>query len=296
MNCPAFGVLLIGALVACSPSDRAVGPAESRTGGESTAPSAAPAPSTGRVAGLFIRRSDDGPSFVGSKVRVHVDARDATGRPVGSAGVTVTSSDPTVAAVSAVGELPVIGVDGTRRNDASIEVAFVGPGIAVLRGALNGKESSLIVHVHAIPRPAASATIERFELIEHRDVCAWACPYLVYTPVVEIRTAAGSASATVVGLEVTIPGATTGLCSGNFPTVPGASRHLVGVDPYLWSNDIQFVRLDGTPVAEGPATVRVIVREGTDSFGTLTASTTIRRMVSNPLLPPPSLPTEYWNC
>lgn len=285
MRRPVLSVLLGCLVAACSPTDETLEPASK-------------APTTNasdHVATLSLDRSVDA-SFVGGSDRVHVDARGVSGRPVGSAGVTVTSSDPSVAVVSAVTELPIVGTNGERRNDAFVELLFVGPGTAVLRATLDGIESRLVVRVQAVPGPAASATIERFELIEHRDRCAWACPYLVYTPVVELRTAAGGGPVTVVGLEVTIPGATTGLCSGNFPTVPGASRQLVGVDPYLWSNDIQFVRLDGTPVPDGPATVRVIVREGTAAYGTLTASTIIRRMVTNPVFPPPSPPTEYWTC
>jgi hypothetical protein len=286
----AYWAVLLGCMVsACSSTEGTLEPA-TRTTGKPPSSNA-----SDRVATLSMYRSEDA-SFVGGSVRLHVEARDASGRPVGSAGVTVSSSDPSVAVVSAVTELTIVGVDGERRNDAFIEMLFVGPGTAVLRAALNGRESRLAIQVQALPRLATGATIERFELIEHRDQCAWACPYLVYTPVVEVRTVVGSAPVTIVGLEVTIPGATTGLCSGNFPTVPGTARHLIGVDPYLWSNDVQFVRLDGTPVPDGPATVRVIVREGADSYGMLTASATIRRMVSNPIFPPPSPPTEYWTC
>lgn len=288
---PTFGTVLLGCMVAaCSPTDKTLAPATPTTNEPS------PSNASERVATLFMYRSQDA-HFVGGSVRVHVDARDARGRSVGSAGATVTSSDPSVVRVTAVSEMSIVDAEGERRNDAFIDIRFDEPGSAVLRATLNGRESRVAFQVQALSRVTTSATLERFEVIEHQASCAWACPYLVYTPVVEIRTAAANAApVTIVGLEVTISGATTGLCSGTFSTVPGIARHLVGFDPYLWNNDVQFVRLDGTQAPEGPATVRIIVREGADSYGTLTGSTTIRRRMSNPLLPPPSPPTEYWNC
>lgn len=147
------------------------------------------------------------------------------------------------------------------------------------------------------PRPTGALVVDSFTVIEYRALCVWDCPYLVYAPLLKLRESTNSGWATVEGVEFTIPGMSTGMCRGTATYSPGQSHHLNYIDPYLWSNDLILVRLDGTPVPDGPATARVLVRDMEGHYGMVEVSAPIQRMVKSPNLPaPPSGWQSGWTC
>lgn len=148
----------------------------------------------------------------------------------------------------------------------------------------------------ALP-PTGALVVDSFTVIEYRASCVWDCPYLVYAPLLKLRESTNTGVAMVEGVEFTVPGMSTGMCRGTVTYSPGQSHHLNYIDPYLWSNDLILVGLDGIPVPGGLATARVLVRDSQGRYGTVEASATIQRMVKVPHLPaPPPGWSSGWTC
>jgi hypothetical protein len=110
-----------------------------------------------------------------------------------------------------------------------------------------------------------------------------------------LREPTGHSFADVVAVEFNLPTRTIGWCSGE-QRLNGLSVHLNGIDPYLWSNDIVFVSLSGTPLPDGPGKARVIVRDASGEYGMLEITAAIQRMVPNAQANRPAPTGHYWRC
>lgn len=256
-----------------------------------------PAPSGSVVASLHAQ-TDTGGAFVGMRRVISVLAFDQTRNRVSAGEAEVSISNASAITVEQVTKVPVI-VAGTGRmiTELQMSIQLIREGTTVIRFALGTASDSVVLHIKGTPPPTKALVVDSFTVIEYRERCAWDCPYLVYAPVLKLREPTGGTFATVEGVEFTIPGMSTGMCRGTATYLPGQTHHLNYIDPYLWSNDLILVRLDGTPVPDGPATARVLVRDSQGHFGIVEASAPIQRMVKSPTLPaPPSGWSSAWMC
>jgi hypothetical protein len=142
--------------------------------------------------------------------------------------------------------------------------------------------------------PVAGSTalvVDSFTVIEYHADCTWACPFLVYAPLIWVREPTGRSRAVVEAVEFTIPTQHVGCRTPGLSIDPGMTAPLNGIDPYVWANDLIFVSPKGVPVPDGLATARVLVRDERGERGVLEAEAPIRRGVLNPALPPLT-----WSC
>src|SRR5689334_12006282 len=147
------------------------------------------------------------------------------------------------------------------------------------------------------PPSASNGTllaVDTFTVIEYRPVCVWACPYLIYAPLIKLREPTGKASVEVVSVEYTLGSKTTGVCRGSVLYGPGSSSYLDGIYEYPWENDLIFVSLDGTPLPGDVATAHLVVRSADGTYVKLEATAPVQRMVSNPSFPSPR--SNSWVC
>jgi hypothetical protein len=149
----------------------------------------------------------------------------------------------------------------------------------------------------ARPSPAVTGTalvVESFTVIEYRPLCSWACPYLIYAPLIKLHEPTGRATVEVVSVEFTLGSRTTGVCWGSVVYGPGISAYLDGVYEYVWSNDLIFASLDGTPLPGAVATANVTTRAADGTFVKIEATGAVQRMVANPDFPAPR--PNGWLC
>ena len=224
-------------------------------------------------------------------------AYDQSGMPLGTDRAQVVSSNPAVATIAA-SSLNAARDPRTGRiwQEQVIGFRLVAPGTASVFVTLDGVSDTLRLVVHPL-RPSSSAlVVESFTVIEYRATCAWACPYLVYAPLLKLREPTGSRTAEVVAVEFTLGNKSTGVCRGMVAYTPGRSAHLNPIYDYLWSNDLIFVSLNGQPLPGDSATARVTVRDASGNYSEVKASSAVQRMVANPVLPAPQSNDSGWNC
>ncbi|HMN10171.1 MAG TPA: hypothetical protein PKC83_15415 [Gemmatimonadaceae bacterium] len=245
-----------------------------------------------------IVQVDTTAAFVGMRRTVVVFAFDAKGAPMNSGDAMVTISDPGAAAVASRSVFPVVvGATGRRFTELQLSLQLIGEGEVSIEASVGAASGQAVLHIRPQPPITTALVIDSFTVVEYHATCAWDCPYLYYAPLLKLREPTGSAWATVEGVEITIPGKTTGMCRGSVPYRPGQSLYVSYVDPYPWSNDLFFVSLDGKPVPDGLATARVIVRDVRGAYGTIEASAPIQRMVKDPVFPAPSEAAPFgWEC
>ena len=140
----------------------------------------------------------------------------------------------------------------------------------------------------------APLVVESFKIVEYRATCVWACPYLVYAPLIELREPTGRSTVEVVAVEFTLGDRTTGLCLGQATYTPGLVANLNGIYDYLWSNDLILVSLGGQPLPGDVAKAHVRVRSTDGVYHEIEASGPVERMVTNPILPAPVW--GGWSC
>ena len=249
-----------------------------------------PPPTVGR---LTISGSTNG-AFVGLKVRLTVEAFAGYGRKMGSDQAIVTSSNGSVAAVSALNVYRVNDIlNETSFLVLSPEISMLTPGTTVIRASLQGVTDSVVVQVRALPIASTALVVDTFTVVEYRVCPAGDCPYIGYAPLLRLREPTGSSFADVIAVEFDVPTRTTGWCTGEMRFANGQAAHVNGVDPYPWSNDMVFFSLNGAPLPEGPATARVIVRDAVGTWGMIQATAPIKRGVTNPTFPAPIF---AWSC
>lgn len=255
-----------------------------------------PASQAGVVTMLRLQPVGDG-AVVGGSIVVDVLGFDASGAPASTGEAQVFLSDTKIGSVESHDAIRVTDAGtGNTFTRQRVSIAFWAAGATALRVSLGSATASLAWQVVEAP-PSTALAVESFEVFESPETCAWACPYLVYWPVLKLRETTLTSAATVVSVEFTIPGKATGNCRGGVYFMPGVTAYLNEFYPYLWSNELIFVNLDGTPVPEGDATVRLTVLDGAGRFGSVRARTRITRMANDPPLPMrPSPGAEVWSC
>lgn len=298
-----FALAALAALVAlgCDASDGTTAPRTVNS--PPPAPPAPPAPPvapppTGDVVAMVRVQVDTVAAFIGMQRTVVVLAFDAKGAPMNSGDAIVTISDPDAATEVGRMVVPVVvGATGRRFTELQLSLQLIGEGEVSIQASVGAASGQAVLHIRAQPPITAALVVDTFTVVEYHATCAWDCPYLYYAPLLRLREPTGSAWATVEGVEITIPGKTTGMCRGSVPYRPGQSLYVSYVDPYPWSNDLFFVSLDGKPVPDGLATARVIVRDVRGAYGTIEASAPIQRMVKDPVFPAPSEAAPFgWEC
>lgn len=247
------------------------------------------------VAGRLTLSGSTNGAFVSLKVRLAVEAYDVQGNRMSSDAAKVTSSNVSVADVTGLDVITVNDNRGLPRYLMSFaQVTMLGPGTATIRASLQGVTDSIVVMVRALPNLSSALVVDTFTVVEYPVCPNGNCPYLGYAPLLRLREATGGSFADVIAVEFDVPTRSTGWCMGEMRFANGQSAHVNGIDPYPWFNDMVFFQLNGTPLPEGAATARVIVRDATGTWGLIEATAPIKRGVTTPGFP--SSPVGFWSC
>ena len=248
--------------------------------------------------GRLVLAIDSREAFVHLKLRLHVAANDVDGKPTNSRLAVVTSSNPSVATVDHSELIPVQHPNALTTNEVSYFLSMVGEGVVVLRVTLGTVTDSVILNVRPLPPLALNILgVDSFRVLEYRVCPNGACPHVMYAHLLKLREQTGSSSADVIAVEYSVPTLSTGFCTAGSGVVhysAGLSAYVSYVDPYPYANDM--VISSATPVPDGLARARVIVRDANKTYGMIEATAPIQRMVLNPDLPPPSFPDPGWGC
>ena len=250
--------------------------------------------SSGRVAKLRVSIDTTVP-IAGIVRDLMIDAVDARSAPVSTDRAGVSSSNTSVADVWSSKVVPVRDLRGVTVQSLVPSVRLVAPGSAWLRVELDGVADSVFIAVSASPRNSSSLAVESFSVVEYRATCAWACPYLVYAPLLKLRATAGAA-AEVVAVEFTLGHARTGLCRGSVLYTPGLVADVNLIYDYLWANDLIFVSIGGTPLPGEVAVAHVVVREPNGGYSQIDATGAVLRGVTNPTIPMATGGMSGWSC
>ena len=235
--------------------------------------------------------------IVGETRQAAVLAFDQSGAFISSDAAGLTSSNTSVVEIGDGTIIPVQdGRTGRTWRELGVVFRFMAPGTATVRATLNDASDSVVLVVRPRPPASKSLVVDSFSVVEYRAQCAWACPYLVYAPLLKLRESTGRTTVEVVSVEFALGGRSTGVCRGSAFYTPGLSAHLNMIADYLWSNDLIFVSLDGQPFSETVATARVIVREAGGAYYQVDATGPVQRMVSNPVLPTSQSGDSGWMC
>lgn len=261
-------------LVACDSQEAAVGLEDP------------PAPTASGAVATVRMSADPVESLVGTIQRLVIEAYDSSGTRVSTDRAVVSSSNASVVIVSEIGVNTVHDArTGLTRRELSPSIRLLAPGVALLRVTLDGASDSLLVSVRLPPPDDAALVVESFSVIEYRAACAWACPYLIYAPLLKLHEPTGKRTVEVVGVEITLGGMTRACRGGRVVYGPGLSAYLFGFYEYLWSNDLIFASIDGQPLPGDEATARVVLRNAQGNLSQFETTGPVQRMVANPQLP-----------
>ena len=284
---PWIAFFIVGVVVGCD-SPVAANPSIVRPTGSSPTP--APIAAT-RV----VLAGDTSGAFVGRRLHLEIQARDQSGNAVSTDKAQLVLSNEAVASVSELHPIDV-QIGSTFVKQMQFRLTLLGPGTTILQIQVGEARNSVAFNVAPAPPPSHALVVDSFSVAEFRVTCSWNCPYLEYAPLLYLREPTGKTHVEAIGIEITIPTMTTGLCSGAVHFGPGASRLASQTYSYLWSNDVFFVKLDGTPVPDGPATARVIVRDASGQLSQIEATGPIIRSAPDPSVPNPQYAIEEWIC
>jgi hypothetical protein len=260
---------------------------------EPLAPEPPEPPAPLQVVGRLTMSGSVTGAFVGLKVRLSVQAFSEQGIRMSSDRAIVTSSDAAVVAVTGLDVVTINEVGGRFSHLLLLpQISMLASGTAVIRASLQGVTDSVVVQVRALPMLSTALVVDTFTVVEYR-VCP-DCVYLGYAPLLRLREPSGTSFADVIAVEFNVPTRTTGWCTGELRFTKGQTAHVNGIDPYPWFNDMVFFQINGTPLPEGPATARVIVRDATGTWGMVEATAPIKRAVIHPDFP--SSPVGLWSC
>lgn len=207
----------------------------------------------------------------GRSATVNVRAYAASGQPVSAAGIVAQVADTSVAAISIVAPVPSAYVD------MIVYVALRKAGSSFIRVRLGNVVDSVAFTVEPVLSDKAPLIIDRFAIVEWRPKCAWACPYLAYSPVLQVHAPPGEGTATVLSVEVFFEDQPFGSCTGNVPVRDGAPMDLFVINEYLWANDIIRVQLDGKPLPDAPVAAQLLVRDALGTYRTMQITGSIER-------------------
>jgi hypothetical protein len=245
---------------------------------------------------LTVRIVIDNTGLVpGSSAHVSVQATSATGAHVSTDGAVLTSSNGSIINIENSVLVPMRDAQtGATWTERYATVRAYGSGTATVQATIGGATDTVRLNVQPLAGSAA-LVVDSFTVVEFRASCAWNCPYLVYAPQLTLREPTRTSTVQIVSVEFTLGKQTTGTCTpGSLSYGPGMSAELNGIYDYLWSNDLIFVSLDGTPLPDSIATARVVVRSGDGSVGSIFAAGPVQRMVKNPSFPAPLV--GGWDC
>jgi hypothetical protein len=237
---------------------------------------------------------ESSPAFVGAFLQLTILAYDSAGSEISTDRAVVSSSDEAVADIVKAGTVPMRDDAWRTWERLYVKVRLRSAGTVNLRVSLDNRSDSSHVVVAPSPVPGRALVVDSFTVVEYRASCVWDCPYLVYAPLLKLREPTGIRTVEVAAVEFTLGEMTTGLCEGDVTYTPGLSKHLNGIDDYLWSNDLIFVSLGGDPLPADTATARVIIRNPGGSYSEVDATGPVVRMVANPIFPPPN--PHGWRC
>ena len=253
----------------------------------------APTPVTPRAAGIRVTAYTSD-VYVGSTRQLTVVAWDADGNPINTDRVELKLSDTRVAVVLESNTVTRRNANGSTTIELAPKLRLVAPGTVIARVAMDGMSDSVSIRVSDVTTGQFPLVVDSFRVVEYGVRCSWACPYVAYAPLLRLREPTGSRSVEVVGVEFTMGDKDTGFCEGSANYGPGMTAELNGIDDYLWSNDLIFVSLDGSPIPADSASGRVIVKIAEGAYNEIDAKGPVQRNAVNPVLPPPRL--NGWSC
>jgi hypothetical protein len=235
--------------------------------------------------------------WAGGRLVLQFEAFDLRGNRVSSAAAEVRVGNAAVARVARSWTYTMTDVQSkVVTSELKSTIDLVSSGSTTIHVTLGAATDSITLQVASGPARTGALVVESFTVLEYRASCVWECPYLVYAPLLELRETTGTRQIEVVAVEFTMPTRTTGLCYTSRVYGPGVRAQVNGVEPYLWSNEMFVFSLDGTPLPDGPATARVIVRDANGVYGAVEATGTIVRSVLNPQLPASPWRGDDWYC
>jgi hypothetical protein len=216
--------------------------------------------------------------FPGRHRDVLVTVRSGAGRAPSVDEAQFSLSDGAVAGMGRIASRAWVAGDSTTVTEIWASLELVRDGTTTVQVSLRGVTKGLTFNVRPDPPVSTAVAVDAFTVIEYAD--------LAYAPLVLLRETSGSAPVDVLWVEFSVPTQTIqgDVCRG---LDAGQAGYLSAIDPYLWNNDYIFVQADGTPLPDGPATARLLIRDALGNYGRVEASTTIQRMVSNPQFPDP---------
>jgi len=274
-------VSLVACLVACESPARVVGTQNSQNSQNSSSDT----PPAGIVATLQPI-TDTAGLVVGAARLLWVEAYDDRSNHVSTDQAVVRSSNSSVVQVAEARLVSMTDPRGRAWKELHQVLRYVGPGTADVVVTLGNRSYTIQVFVGATPTNKPALVVDSFTVLEFRVQCAWACPYLEYAPLLQLREPTGTTTVEIISVEFTLGSHTTGVCRGGVFYAPGTSAYVDGIDDYPWANDLIFASIDGSALP-GDATARVLMRDAQGNYSELTATTTVQRMVLNPTLPPP---------
>jgi hypothetical protein len=262
-----------------------------------------PGPSTptdtaaSRVVAKITLTGDTSWAYVGRRVRLHIDATDSSGKLMNSDAADISSSDDAVARLAQsyrYSLIPSFGADTVHILGVDFDLSAIGT--TTFRARLGNLTDSLVVQVNPLPLSMQALVVDSFYVVEAHVACSFDCPYLVYWPVMRLREPSGNNYADVVAVDFSVPTLTTGLCKGRLRFANGSSDYVNYIRDYLWSNDLVMVTLDGTPVPDGSALGRLLVRDSQGKLGLVETTGPILRGLKNPAVPSTGSSIEVWSC
>jgi hypothetical protein len=247
-----------------------------------------------RLARLEIVGGWNPPHFVDARESFQVNGWDSHGKRLSTPGAIITLSEPELADAT-IGTVAIQSIDwGASVTLTAATLRYRKAGRLVVTARLDSVSASVVVDIEPTPPLSGALVADSFAVVEFKDVCAWDCPYIVYVPALRIRETTGQGPATLLAIRVNIDGASTSLCRGEYALAAGETRDISGFDPYLWSNDLLLVSLDGTRVKGDTATAQLLFRDGAGNYGRAEVRGPILRLETNPAVPEP--PAASWTC
>ena len=259
------------------------------------APVDTPKPPLPEVLSRLELTFDSQESFAGLVRQLHVSAYSTRGIRMSSGQAVVTSWNPSVATVEGV-QARSLPTGGQPITDAFALISARVAGSAVIRVKLGDIIDSTVVNVRPLPLATNALAVDSFTVVEYYGCTS--CGILSYAPALKLREPTGTSFVDVVAVEFNIPNMTTGFCTTSDDVVRfsnGLSAYINYVDRDDYANVWRFW-VNGTPVPDGMASARVVVRDARGTYGLIEAKASIQRMVQNPTFPPAYFVGVPWSC